>query len=207
MMKNALLIAVLGLLLPDAVFAEKCRFEVDPASIEVGWTAFKTTQKVAVKGSFARADAKVRKPSGSSIPGLLKGSTARIELRDEKSSQSGNPARDQTLYQHFFSHLSSRGGIEGRVLAVRGDKDAGDLEMDLRLSGKQGRVAMKYTRSPEGILSAKGTIDLLAFGAKNAFDDIHSACENLHKGADGVSKTWSEVDIEITAKISGGCAG
>jgi hypothetical protein len=207
MMKNALLIAVLGLLLPDSVMAEKCRFEIDPASIQVGWTAFKTTQKVAVKGSFARAEAAVRKPSGPSIPELLKGASARIELRDEKSSQSGNPARDLTLHQHFFRHLSTGRGIQGKVLAARGSADAGDLEMDLQLSGKRGRVAMKYTRSPEGLLSAKGAIDLLAFGAKKAFDDIHSACETLHKGADGISKTWSEVEIEITAKIPGGCSG
>jgi hypothetical protein len=207
MMIKVLWIAGLGLFFHPFGWAAKCRFELDPASVEVAWTAFKTTQKVAVKGTFTRVEVQGPRGHPSSLSGVLSKLKARIELTGEGSSQSGNPGRDATLYQHFFKHLTEKGGLRGEVATVQGGPNAGELKLRLLLNGKRRLVPMKYTRSADGLFSAKGAIDLLDFGAKAAFDDIHGACENLHKGADGISKTWSEVEIEITAKITGKSAG
>ena len=41
----------------------------------------------------------------------------------------------------------------------------------------------------------KHTLNLEDFGALDAVASINEACYDLHKGPDGVSKTWSEVEI------------
>jgi hypothetical protein len=43
--------------------------------------------------------------------------------------------------------------------------------------------------------TVEGVINLEDFGAQAAVESINKACFDLHKGADGVSKTWSEVAI------------
>jgi hypothetical protein len=64
---------------------------------------------------------------------------------------------------------------------------------------------MTWTRTAEGGFAATGALDVLDFGLKTAFDDLHKTCEALHTGPDGVSKTWSEVALQIQAKLISGC--
>jgi hypothetical protein len=64
---------------------------------------------------------------------------------------------------------------------------------------------MTYKTFPEGEFTASGSFDMLDFGLKTAFDSIHQACFEKHKGADGVSKTWTEVEVRIAAKVSKTC--
>ncbi len=35
--------------------------------------------------------------------------------------------------------------------------------------------------------------------AKNALTSLNNECKDLHKGTDGVSKTWEEVAINISS--------
>ena len=46
------------------------------------------------------------------------------------------------------------------------------------------------------------TVNLADFNANAAVEALNKACFDLHKGADGVSKTWSEVDIEGIVEFS-----
>jgi hypothetical protein len=203
--QNALMFASLGLFFLKPGWAAPCRFELDPSSVQVSWTAFKTTEKVAVKGSLKEVKVQNARRASTTVPQALSQLKARVAITGEGSSQSGNPARDTTLYRHFFKHLAGQGGIRGQVVSAQGGPESGELRLRLVVSGKQREVPFKYTRTADGVFLAKGAIDILDFGAKKAFEDIHGACENLHRGADGISKTWSEVEVEIAAKITGDC--
>ena len=42
-------------------------------------------------------------------------------------------------------------------------------------------------------------MDVLNWNAKSSLDSLNLICKERHKGLDGISKTWSEVAINITS--------
>ena len=53
------------------------------------------------------------------------------------------------------------------------------------------------------LVEIKGIIDIgVDLGGVLAYDSIHEKCEQLHTGGDGVSKTWTEVEVLVKVPIS-----
>ena len=52
----------------------------------------------------------------------------------------------------------------------------------------------------DGVLKLAGTINLLKWDLKS-FKSLGKICAVHHKGKDGKIKTWSDVLIEISAKV------
>jgi hypothetical protein len=48
-------------------------------------------------------------------------------------------------------------------------------------------------------------MDVLDFALDGALKDLNRTCEVLHRGPDGVSKTWSEVELKLIARIGKVC--
>jgi hypothetical protein len=205
-MRNTILILSSLLFIHTALASKpECVYQLDPASLKVTWTAFKTTEKVAVNGNVQ--EVKVVAPKkAKSLPVLLKGVIGSGSFDDVKKSETGNPGRDQTLFEKFFSLLSKKAQFKGGFATVKGDDQAGKMNLMLSVNGKKGAVPMAYQLSPEGAFEAVGTFDLLNYGMEKAHASIHQACEQLHKGKDGVSKTWTEVGLKIAATIKKDCA-
>jgi len=44
-------------------------------------------------------------------------------------------------------------------------------------------------------------MNLDTWNGQTAVASLNEACKDLHKGADGVSKTWNEVAIEVTSSF------
>jgi polyisoprenoid-binding protein YceI len=194
-------IACVGLL-PLGVRAADpvCVYKLEPGSARVGWTAYKTTKKTPVKGEFKTIE--LKGPSeGKDFAKLLKG--ARVTV-DPFSSDSANAERDANVSTFFF-HKMEKMKVSGRVADVKGG-ESGTFDLALTLDGTKKKVPMTYQLSPEGAFTASGSFDMLDFGLKAAFDSIHQACLEKHRGEDGVSKTWSEVEIRVAAKVSKTCS-
>jgi len=180
--------------------APACSYALSSGSVHVAWQAYKTTKKVAVHGEFKKLE--VSAPStGTSLDKMLKSS--RITL-DVLSSDSANPERDANLSKFFFSLFSSP-KAEGRVSSVKGG-DSGTFDLALNLNGRKRKIPMTYELTAQGDFTATGHFDMLDFGLNKAYDSIHAACIERHKGDDGVSKTWSDVDLKITAKVDKTCS-
>ena len=45
------------------------------------------------------------------------------------------------------------------------------------------------------VLKLRAQISLDEMGAYKAYNSISAKCYDLHKGADGISKTWDEVNV------------
>ena len=45
----------------------------------------------------------------------------------------------------------------------------------------------------------KATMNVTNWNASDALSSLNKVCIDLHRGADGVSKTWSEVGLNITS--------
>lgn len=187
-------------------WAESTKWCLDPASVQVVWTAFKTTQKIGVNGNFTTLKVSAPEKGAKSIGKLLNALKAEIKIEGAASLSTGNPGRDQTLFDHFFKYLKGPVQIRGNVRNAEGTDEKGEMMLHLDLNGKKKAVPMTWARTTEGVFTAKGSLDVLDFGLKTAFDDLHQTCEALHTGPDGISKTWSEVALQIQAKLNPGCS-
>jgi polyisoprenoid-binding protein YceI len=177
--------------------AQKCTYSLDKSSVTVGWTAYKTSQKTAVNGSFKKVAIK-GKTEGKNLAKLLEGLSVSV---DQLSVDTGNPTRDKTLADFFFSKLHSSASGKIRKLS---EKHA-TFELALDLNGKKKDVPMHYEIKEDKLFEASGNIDVLDFDGKDALDSLHAQCVDLHKGADGVSKTWSEVAVHLKGTITKSC--
>jgi hypothetical protein len=198
------LVLLVSLILPTLAHAGNCTYELEPQSVKVNWTAFKTTAKAPVGGSFTNIEVAGKNKKKKALGDLLNSLHAAIALKDSKSLSTGNPARDQTLFDHFFSKFKNA-TIDGKFKGAKGSGTEGDLKLAIKMNGKSVEVPMHYTLATDGNFEAKGGLDILDFGLQTAFDELHQNCEVVHKGADGVSKTWSTVDLKLNATIHQKC--
>jgi len=87
------------------------------------------------------------------------------------------------------------------------------LNSSTKYSDKIGDDVMPVERIPatviipgcpyyDHIVEIKGSINLESqFDALKAYNAISNKCYDLHKGADGISKTWKQVDVHVKALV------
>ena len=66
----------------------------------------------------------------------------------------------------------------------------------IQMNGITNTVPFTYEIA-DNVFSMKATLDVNAWNARAAIASLNKVCEELHKGADGVSKTWDEVTLNI----------
>jgi polyisoprenoid-binding protein YceI len=179
-----------------------CTYEGDPKAIEIGWTAFKFTEKTPVKGTFSKFQA-MGPASAESLEKLLTGLHMDV---DGASVETDNPGRNATIQQFFFEKFTPAFKIHAMATKLEGDDQKGTLTINIKMNDVAKDVAFSYTVNAEGRLEAIGSIDMLDFGLQPAFDSLHQACGDLHKGKDGVSKTWTQVDLIVSGKFQKSCS-
>jgi len=161
-------------------------------NVDVSWTAFKTPMKKGVGGTFKSVVYKGAQ-KGESLTTLLKGSTVMIQTNNVDS---GNGARDAKLVQFFFNQMDGQ-MLEAKIIDL--DETQKIVLVGVLMNGKGVNVPMAYTFD-KGVFTAKGVLDLGDFKALDALHAINRACYDLHEG-----KTWQDVDIGFTMKISEQC--
>jgi len=179
--------------------AGNCTYEVNPDSVKVNWTAFKTTDRVGVTGSFKQMelDGPTR---AESFEELLKGITVTLNSR---AVNLNDTLKEQNLISYFFEKLVDE-NFTGQITAVNENDQT--FILSLSLNGQVQEIPMTYSYDPSsGKIEAKGRIDLLNHQAENALRSLNEKCFDLHKGPDGVSKTWPDVDLLLQAEVKSDC--
>lgn len=160
-------------------------------SVVVEWTAFKFTEKTPVKGRLKNVQTRINGAPQTQDEMILSTS---FEI-DAMSVDSGDPARDINLKEHFFKHINSP-KIVGKVVSLASQI----VRVELQMNGVTKPVEFKLTTNTDAKISAVGIIDVVDFSMNEALKKINEACFELHKGKDGVSKTWSTVELTISAE-------
>jgi len=175
----------------------KPTYSVDASTTEVNWTAYKTTAKTPVKGIFTSL--KIQKPVKSESK---QGAFTNLEFNIPVSSFfSKDEVRDNKIKALFFGVMNETTLISGRFSNVTGNEEKGEMSLNLKMNGELVPIPMKYTISDNKV-EINGTINnLMDWKMENAFKSLHKACELLHTGEDGVSKTWKDVAISATAVL------
>ncbi|MCK0132051.1 YceI family protein [Flavobacteriaceae bacterium F08102] len=190
--KNISSLAILVLLLTvsckkEPAKKEVAQFSIEPETITVNWTGYKTTDKVAVKGEFKEITVSNMK-SDTTAYGALNGAKFDIPV---SSLFSNDEIRDGKLKELFFGVMNATNSLTG-TLDINAD---GTGDIDLLMNGVQRKVPITYVTNDQ-LVEIEGILHLEDFEAQNALESLAKACFDLHKGADGVSKTWSEVKVE-----------
>jgi hypothetical protein len=197
---NLKILTMVSLLLAAAqaqAKTENCEYELNKDTVVVEWTAFKTTEKIAVKGTFKSVNVQ-GETKADSLLRLFKGLNVSV---DRASVETGNPARNDTLVKSFFSKLAA-GEIRGKIVEYIAEKNS--LFMMLAFNGQNKRVTMKVDHQGDDY-TATGSLDIMDYSAGPALHLLNQACLELHKGKDGVSKTWSDVDLSLKGHITKTC--
>lgn len=154
-------------------------------SYSMEWTAFKTPNKVGVKGTFSDIKLNEVKADATTLEEALKGANFVVVTSSVSTNDAG---RDEKLKGQFFAKMV------GNINGFFGEFKDGKVIVNLTMNGISKEKEFAYTVEGDA-LKLNGSIDIIAdFTAQSAFDSLHEACKDLHEG-----KTWS--DVEISAEI------
>ena len=180
---------------------ETCFYSYDDiAGAKVSWTAFKTSDKVAVGGRFDQVNVKAGDKS-TKITDVLETIIFNIPI---SSTNTANEDRDAKLVKSFFGAMNQTDIILGQVKSVTGDNTSGTCVFYLTLNNIEKETSIDYTVE-DNLLKLSGEIDLLNWEGEGAISSLNKVCEALHTGADGVTKTWSIVELGIEATLKKEC--
>jgi hypothetical protein len=174
---------------------------MDSKDIKVQWTAYKFTNKTPVKGTFNTTEL-IGTTSAKTLAELALGLKMDI---DGASFESGDPGRNATVQQFFFEKFNPPFKMRASVKDMQGNDRQGTIVIDIDMNGATKSIPFAYTVSEENLLEAKSSLEMMDFNLKGAYDSLHDACEVLHTGEDGVSKTWTEVGLLLTGKFQKQC--
>ncbi len=180
----------------SSAFSETCTYSIKEGSEKLKWTGFKYTNKTPVSGTFKDITYNQNK-NAASMAELLESITFTINT---DSIDSGNAARDTTLKKTVLGYLKNPGVISGEV------KSATQLDMKMELMMNEKTPVSMKLETEDGRMTATGSLDLMNHGLKKSYDSVHIACKGLHTGDDGVSKTWSTVDLMLEADYEVKCS-
>ena len=179
---------------------EICFYNYAEGTAAVRWTAFKTNDKIAVGGQFNTVNVTVGDKS-TKITDILE--TIKFNI-PTASTNTSNEDRDAKIVASFFGAMDATDIILGQVKSAEGDNKQGICTIYLTLNNVEKEVILNYTVSND-VIKLTGSIDVVDFGAENAVASLNEVCKDLHKGSDGISKTWSNVDLEIEASFNKDC--
>lgn len=177
-----------------------CIYSIDYNAIQFEWTAFKATEKLAVKGTFDEIAVKNHREKGD-LDDILNETEFMIALN---SINSQNEERDEKLKKFFFGNLSNNEYFKGVTSQYEGNDTEGKVIIELHINEIGQNVSMKY-KIDQGRIHFDGKLNLLEWETQNSLDALNTACEDLHKGADGISKTWADMDIAFSFPIEKNC--
>ena len=161
-------------------------------SSNVKWTGFKTTEKVGVSGNFDAVQVMDTK-EGNTPEEVLEGAKVRVAV---SSINSGASDRDSKLRMVLFGAMENTSDILGTINFKDGKTY---ITFTLNNVSKKYEVTSKFENH---VFTINTVVDLADFKANEAVEALNMACEQLHKGPDGITKTWSEVEIEGMIKFS-----
>ncbi|MDZ4728088.1 MAG: YceI family protein [Leptospira sp.] len=178
---------------------ESCKYSFDPKGTTIEWTAFKFTERTGVKGTFDHFTVTKTKKADS-ILGTVQGLSFIIKTN---SVNSNNPDRDEKIKKYFFGSLKNSPLIKGSFSKISGT-NSGDATLHLELGKTKQSLPVKFSINADTI-EMNGSLDINILGLGNGLQKLNEICNDLHKGKDGQSKLWPDVEFKVISKLNKKC--
>jgi polyisoprenoid-binding protein YceI len=175
---------------------KECYYTYNSANSKLTWTAYKFTEKTPVSGTFNEINIEGAEVLNDALQ-VIEGLSFSIPVA---SVNTQNPERDEKIKQSFFGVLTNTSLLTGKVISMKDGK----AELLLNLNDVESVVVGSYTLDG-GDFRFTATLDLTQFDALNGVESLNKVCEDLHIGADGVSKLWEVVDLSFETKLNMNC--
>ncbi|WP_159018023.1 YceI family protein [Algibacter sp. L3A6] len=165
------------------------QYVVKPEATSVKWTAYKTTEKKPVGGEFKvlRFDEK----AGATPEEALNNLSFSIPVSSVFTNDATN-TRDAKIKTSFFGAMLDTELLTGTIKYVDGAYSAA-----ITMNGVTSDLPLEVKITEERRVVMTGVMDLKEWDALGALESLNKVCFDLHKGPDGVSKTWDDVAIEV----------
>ncbi|WP_457618784.1 YceI family protein [Lutibacter sp.] len=196
---------LIGLLLLTMITISSCKqkekkvtkpskkgYTVEPTATTINWVAYKTTSKIPVKGQFTKVTIEHKNKATTVIKALnnLKFSIPVNSLFTKDT------IRDKKLKKFFFGTMENTTEIEGVITII--NQNYGTVSLTMNKITQE--LPISYTVNNQ-IVNIEAIIDLDNWKAQLALKALNAACNDLHSGDDGISKTWSEVKIKVSTLL------
>ncbi|WP_010134100.1 YceI family protein [Ochrovirga pacifica] len=167
--------------------------QLNAETVIVNWTGYKFTNKTGVKGQFQKINVSNNKAAETKKE-ALNGVEFSIPV---SSIFSNNGVRDAKLKSLFFGVMDHTELLSGKVTSV--SENGGVIALTMNNETHD----LPFTLTSQGATSyLTATVDVNTWNAQKALASIHKACEMLHTGEDGVSKTWNTVDLDVVLNFN-----
>jgi len=170
----------------EAVAAKN--FVIKPEGTSVTWTAYKTTEKLPVGGEFTTVN--FEEQSGTTPQEALNNLEFSIPV---SSLFTKDDTRDVKLKASFFGAMLDTEILKGTI-SVENDTYVASITMN----GVTNNLPLEVSITDERRVTLSGVMSLKDWDALGALESLNKVCFDLHKGPDGVSKTWEDVAIKVT---------
>jgi hypothetical protein len=168
-------------------------FALKYAKNDIHFTAYKTSEKIPVGGQFSKIEI-VSGGTGNSVKEAINNTEFSIPVSSILTKDS---SRDYKIKKFFFGVMSNTDLLSGKLLI----SDDSNGIAKITMNGETIDVPFTYT-IVDKIFNMQATIDVNNWNASAALASLNKVCEDLHKGSDGVSVTWSEVALNITSTFN-----
>lgn len=158
------------------------------------FTGYKFSNKEAVSGTFKSIEWSIDQKKNT-IKEFLLNSSLKI---DSFTIDAGNSARNINITNGLFKNWGSQ-FIVSKIIEVNTELDYAIAEVSI--GDIKNSIILQYYQKGNNLVLT-GSIDLIQMGFQSAFAALGKRCMALHKGSDGVVKTWSTVDLEILLPYS-----
>lgn len=175
---------------------QKCFYALNTDTYELNFTAYKTTEKKGVGGTFNE----ITWTAGEAED--MEGAITSIEFEINTSSvETNDEGRNGKIAEHFFGTINTP-TITGKVASI--DKEAGTADVTFTMHGITIDVPGTFTMDGENF-TYKAEIDVQKWNAVSGIEALNAVCEDLHMGDDGVSLLWQIVDISFSGSLNKNC--
>lgn len=169
---------------------KKAAFVLQDADNKINWTAYKTTEKLPVNGQFKKVTV-TSNGEGNTLKEAINNAEFSIPV---SSVFTKDTSRDFKIKKFFFAIMDKTELLSGKLVLENDSIGFSDITMN----GVTKKLAFKYTINGK-VFNLTGNLKITDWNAQKALTSLNEACKDLHKGTDGVSKTWDEVAINITS--------
>lgn len=168
-------------------------YSTNAKATTIKWIAYKTTSKLPVTGEFTKINVDTLKTGSTPIAALnnLKFSIPVASLF------TNDTIRDGKLKKFFFGTMENTSEITGKILM--NNETSGTVE--ITMNGITHQLPITYIIDGQ-LVTIEAVMDLDNWKAQAAITALNTVCAELHAGDDGISKTWSEVKIEVATYLN-----
>lgn len=167
------------------------KFVIKPEATSVKWIAYKTTEKKGVGGEFSVLN--FDEKEGTSVQEALNNLNFSIPISNLFTKDEG---RDAKIKASFFGAMLDTDLIKGTIKCSDDQVTA-----SITMNGVTNDLPMNIVILDERRVTLTGTMNLKDWNALDALASLNKICYELHKGPDGISKTWEDVAIEVSTYL------